>query len=147
MEHQLQHAQKLESIGQLAAGIAHEINTPTQYVMNNTKFIQEAFEDLIHVLEEYQFLLESSRKSLLLPNFSPRSMTPSKRLTLNTFSMRSLKQSNRLLMVPSRISEIVSAMKNFAHPGEKDRVAADINKAIENTILVARNEWKYVSTR
>ena len=54
LEIQLSHAQKLESIGQLAAGIAHEINTPTQYVGDNIRFLQESFTDLSDLLDAYQ---------------------------------------------------------------------------------------------
>src|SRR5206468_12947957 len=63
LEMQLRHAQKLESIGQLAAGIAHEINTPTQYIGDNTRFVQEAFADLSKLMRQYEKLLQAAKEN------------------------------------------------------------------------------------
>ncbi|MEM1305635.1 MAG: PAS domain S-box protein, partial [Planctomycetota bacterium] len=61
LQAQLAHGQKLESIGQLSAGIAHEINTPTQYVGDNTRFLRDALDDVFAVLDAYAGLTTAAR--------------------------------------------------------------------------------------
>lgn len=142
LERELAQAQKLESIGQLAAGIAHEINTPTQYVGDNIHFLQDAFSDLQRLLQQYDALLDA---------LSPAAQT---REALDTLiaeiDLHYLLEEIPLAISQSlegvqRIASIVAAMKEFSHPGGEDKVAVDINKALENTATVARNEWKYVA--
>lgn len=145
MERQLANAQKLESIGQLAAGIAHEINTPTQYIGDNLWFLRQAFERIQSVLDGYAGLLKTGRD---VPEMDEA-------VTAQDELMKKSKMDFVLKQVPKgieqslggveRVSTIVKAMKNFSHPDSKDRQPVDINAAVENTITVARNEWKYVS--
>jgi PAS domain S-box-containing protein len=144
LEKQLGEAQKLESIGQLAAGIAHEINTPTQYVGDNTRFLQESFRDL----------LEPLRATLRLFEQSPDGPPPAEALralhrTIAASDLEYLAQEipraiEQSLEGVERVTKIVRAMKEFSHPGE-EKTLLDLNKAIETTLTVARNEWKYVA--
>jgi len=142
---QLRQAQKLEAIGQLAAGIAHEINTPIQYVGDNTRFLQESwpsFDALFAITREMQQEATSGP-------ISPQTLQRLDALAqgadfeyLQTEIPHAIEQS---LEGIQRVTKIVRAMKEFSHPGSEEKKPIDINQAIETTITVARNEWKYVA--
>jgi PAS domain S-box-containing protein len=145
LETQLRHAQKLESIGQLAAGIAHEINTPVQYVGDNIRFFQEGFAARSQVLDKYAELAQACATAGV-----EVSLLDELRDTIDTTDMEYLtaempKAIQQSLEGIERIAKIVQSMKDFAHPGNAEKQAIDLNRAIESTITVARNEWKYVA--
>ncbi len=145
LEEQLRQAQKLESIGQLAAGIAHEINTPIQYVADNTTFLQEAFGNLSRLLGCYEQLLEAARSGGVTPEVV-QSVEGAIRASDLPFLEREIPESIRqCLEGVGRVAQIVRAMKEFSHPGPQQRTAVDLNRSIESTTLVCRNEWKYVA--
>ncbi|ETW98214.1 MAG: hypothetical protein ETSY1_19810 [Candidatus Entotheonella factor] len=145
LESQLAQAQKLEAIGQLAAGIAHEINTPTQYVSDNTRFLQEAFHDLATLMKQYEAVCQAAHDTCLTDTH----LNAVKALAAD-IDAPYLRDEIPLAIQQSlegleRVATIVRAMKDFSHPGGEEKVSADLNKAIESTITVARNEWKYVA--
>ena len=143
-EEHLRRAQKLESIGQLAAGIAHEINTPMQYVGDNTRFIQDSFHDLAGALGTYGQLLAACRKDAASAELVAEVGKVVAAADVEYLTEEIPKALQQSLEGVERVTKIVQSMKDFAYPGTEKK-AADLNKAIESTITVARNEWKYVA--
>ncbi|MEM7167287.1 MAG: response regulator [Planctomycetota bacterium] len=142
---QLVHSQKLKAIGQLAAGIAHEINTPLQYVGDNVDFLREAFADLSTLMRSFENLLAEARNAPALAPFVEDVQRVTNDIDLEYYREqipRALEQSQHGI---GTVSEIVRAIKQFSHPGKNERRLGSTNKAITNTILVARHEWKYVA--
>lgn len=145
IEVQLRHAQKLESIGQLAAGIAHEINTPTQYIGDNTKFVRDSFAQLLPALATLRELLAAVRKNEVTPGLLKSTEALLKAADLDYLSTELPRAIDDSLQGVERVAKIVRAMKDFSHPGTAEKVQVDLNRAIESTLTVARNEWKYVA--
>jgi signal transduction histidine kinase/sensor domain CHASE-containing protein len=145
LERQLGLAQKLESIGQLSSGIAHEINTPIQYVSGNLGFLRDAFVSLTDILARYDSLAKSA------------SIDPALAEELQGLAQAKdhARYEELLSEIPGSISDsisgvervavIVGAMKRFSHPDVAEKRLLDVNKAIESTLTITRNEWKYTA--
>ena len=146
LETQLLQAQKLESVGQLAAGIAHEINTPTQFVGDNIQFLQGSLEDLANLLKIYRSLADSvnSHKDNQR-QLAEKAKEMEEEIDLDYLTEEIPKAIEQSMEGIKRVARIVRAMKEFSHPGSDEKTLIDLNHAIENTITVAKNEWKYVA--
>ncbi len=145
MEEQLANAQKLESIGRLAAGIAHEINTPAQYLGSNLRFIHSSYLRILDLLIQYEELKDAIRKGLseteLTRMIDPFQEGSEIQYLLQEFPI-AVEQS---MDGVDRITVIVRAMRDFSHPGSETKSMANLNEALQSTLEVARNEWKYVA--
>lgn len=144
LEQELRHAQKLEALGTLASGVAHEINTPIQFISDNTTFMQEAFEDLqslisglIGLVDNLESGIQASLKEKINSLIEEADFE-----FLEEEIPASIEQSREGI---KRVAKIVSAIKDFAHPGTEEKSAVDLNDAVKTTVTVSKNQWKYVS--
>lgn len=144
LESQLRHAQKMEGIGQLAAGIAHEINTPTQFVMDNLTFLKDSWKSTLELMQRYRTVVHEGANPLE-PAAKAELQKSEQSCDLEFIVEEVPRAIDQSLDGARRVAKIVRAMKEFSHPDSAEKTATDLNKAIESTITVARNEWKYVS--
>jgi len=145
MHKDLAHSQKLESIGQLAAGIAHEINTPIQYIGDNTVFVKDAFEDLTETLNRFKELLKAQKENTINAQMIKDMEQNWEDADIEYLSEEVPIAVDQTLEGIERVSNIVKSMKEFSHPGVDEKVMTDIHHSIKNTVTVAKNEWKYVA--
>ena len=146
LQARLLNEQKLASVGQLAAGIAHEINTPTQYLGSNIAFLGEAFQDIDTLIAGYDELIAADVKETTSGASLFAKVEELKEQVdwdyLKDEMPKALNQSQEGI---TKISSIVLAMKEFSHPGCKEKQQTDLNRLLDTTITVASNEWKYVA--
>jgi len=145
LQQQIVQMQKLESMGRLASGVAHEINTPVQFVGDNVNFILETFEELEPLLKAMGAHFGEGSPDTL----SPESMAELKAAVSAAdieYIVEEIPTSIRQSIEGvGRIAKIVASMKEFCHPSSEDMEPVDLNAAIETTMTVSRSEWKYIA--
>ena len=129
-EQRLAQSEHLESIGRLAAGVAHEINTPIQYLNDSVYFIREAMQEL---------LAHNARLAAMLP------APPEADEDIEDLKKELPPALDRVVDGLGRIAEIVRSMKEFSHVDQREMSRVDLNRAINSTLIIARSEYKYVA--
>lgn len=143
MEQQFQQKSKLEAIGTLAAGVAHEINTPVQYVSDNTRFVSEAFADIMGLMSLEQDLTQRIGNMGLFEKERHEISTFIEEIDLEFLKEETVNAIEASLEGLERINSIVKAMKDFTHPGSQEKTVEQLDELIRSTVNVSRNEWKY----
>lgn len=145
LERRLAVAQRLESVGALAAGVAHEINTPIQFVGDNLAFMQQAVTSWMELHQKYQQLHKEAQAIEDLAPLCEAIAAQAEASDMEFLHDELPVAIEQSVEGASRVAKIVRAMKEFSHPGGADKVPMDLNQAIESTLTVSRNEWKYVA--
>ncbi len=145
LENELAQAQKLESVGRLAAGVAHEINTPVQFVSDSVSFVREALEDLSEIVDKYRELRNATEKGADVAAAAKAAEEAEDDADLDYILENAPVALDRARDGLGRVAAIVRSMKEFAHPDRKEMAQADLNQAIQSTLVIASNEYKYVA--
>jgi signal transduction histidine kinase len=145
MEQELAQSRKMKAIGLLATGIAHEINTPTQYLGDNTRFLRDAFQHISTLLDDYEHLLEAVRNHEVTEDVLQEAEAKLRRSNIDYWTAEIPQAIQQSLDGVQHVAGIVGAMKEFSHPDAIEKKPADLNHVIENTIMLCYNEWKYVA--
>jgi signal transduction histidine kinase len=139
------HDQTLESLGRLSAGIAHEINTPIQFVGDNTRFLAEAYQDMLDLLLVYRDCLDASNGEVDWDERVRRAAEAERSADIDYLTAEVPAAVSQSLEGIERVASLVRAMKSFSYKDSRDRSYADLNEALTTTLTVARNEVKYVA--
>jgi two-component system NtrC family sensor kinase len=142
---ELQLAQKLESVGRLAAGVAHEINTPIQYVGDGVYFLRSAYEDFNRLLDSWRSAVDALPAGPAHDALRGQFAGSWAKYDMDFLRAEIPKAFERTSDGVQRVTNIVKAMKEFAHPDTNEQSPADLSHAIEMTLLVASNEYKYLA--
>ncbi len=145
LEHELAAAQKLESVGRLAAGVAHEINTPVQFVADNVQFVRSSLTDINSVIQRYRDLRQAIQSGADVGAAVEAAVAAESAADLDYIVENAPLALDSAIDGLGRIATIVRSMKEFAHPDQAKKTAADLNQAIQSTLVIARNEYKYVA--
>lgn len=145
MELELRQAQKLESLGRLTSGIAHEINTPIQFVSDEAHFVRKALKSVLPLCELYRAFVGKSERGEVTADDLAAIRRAEAEAKLPFIIANVTPALDAILDGTNRVAELVQSMKEFAHPDRGDREPADINRALKTTATICANETKYVA--
>jgi PAS domain S-box-containing protein len=132
-------------LGTLAAGVAHEINTPIQYIGDSIQFLHDASGDLLRLTGRLQELRNSVAAGAPLASALEAAVMAEEEADLPYLRANLPSAFDRCLDGLKRVTTIVRSLKEFAHPAATERGDADLNRAVESTLAIATNEYKYVA--
>ena len=145
IEKELRRAQKLESIGTLAAGVAHEINSPLQFLVSNTLFIKDVIDDLFRLQKEHQKIMTKVQEHDLLSKEIISLNALADKIDLEFITTETESSIEQTLNGLDRITEIVKAMKDFATPDSSSKTMEDIKSLIKNVVIVSTSKWTEIA--
>lgn len=145
MENALMRARRLESIGRLAAGVAHEVNTPSQFVGDNLQFLRESFGALCRLNDAYARVLDAVAEGRECGRELAAAQALRERLDAPYLSAEIPQAIEQSLAGIDQITHIVQAMRQYSHPGSRERDRVRLDRLIETAIAVSAAEWKYVA--
>jgi len=146
LEAQRDHGQRLASIGQLAVGIAHEINSPTQYIGDNVRFLRDAFEELRPLLAACAALRRAAGRETVARDVQTAFAEAAQQADQLEYLLGEIpKAIHDSLEGVNDVSQIIRSLKEFSHPGNGEKKAIDANRAVKTALAVTRNQWKHVA--
>ena len=145
LERELLQSQKLEAIGTLSGGIAHELNTPIQFIGDNLAFFSSASDELLNIVDQHRKLLNAINQGYAISQIATEAS-----LTLDATDIDFMKDEIPLAIRQSKdgvsqMGQIVKAMKEFSHPTQKEKKLVNLNDVLERAVIVGRTAWKYVA--
>ena len=138
-------SRKMESIGQLAAGIAHEINTPIQYIGDSIAFVTDSFVELNRVRRDCLALCAALERSGEPAGRGEILRRLRERMAWDELESEVCEALGRTREGLRRVSEVVSAMREFSHPSGRAKERADLNHAIQSTVTIANSQYRHVA--
>jgi signal transduction histidine kinase len=142
---ELAQGQKLESVGRIAAGVAHEINTSVQFISDSVRFVRHALKDVPHALADYRALAAGVLSGKDVTTAAKKAADTDEAADVDYFLKNAPDALDRALEGISRVGSIVRSMTEFAHPDTRTKADIDLNRAIKTTLNMARNEYKTVA--
>ena len=142
LEQELMQSQKMEALGTLAGGIAHEINTPIQYIGDNLRFLEESTRDLLAVLDVYKNLSNEAKAQNVLIDQVEVCENEIEEKDVEFLREEAIQAAEQSIDGVKQVSDIVLAMKEFSHPAHKDAAPVDLNRVLERSSVVCKSEWR-----
>jgi signal transduction histidine kinase len=137
--------QKLESVGRIAAGVAHEINTSVQFISDSVRFVRHALRDVPHALADYRALAAGVLSGKDVTGAAKKAADTDEAADVDYFLKNAPDALDRALEGIGRVGSIVRSMTEFAYPDTRTKADIDLNRAIKTTLNMARNEYKSVA--
>lgn len=146
LERRLVQASRMEAVGQLAAGVAHEVNTPIQFIGDGIRFLRDCLADLQTAHDETSLVVDRLRaRGALSAQEDEAIRCAESRGDLEFVFAEGPAAVERTLRGVDRVAEIVRALRAFAHPDDGTMAPADLNRAVRDAVVVARGEYKHIA--